>query len=570
MLMPQIVVLPRGTHTITVDGSLTEWPELPGIRLDDRRQLSGTAHNAWRGSEDLSAIAFMMWDADALWFACSVRDDWHRALEAATLSLSEIPIADAVVLTFDPERNTRAIGPDPGRREDREFWLADEAGRQVVQWDRLRGTARTLEEPAARVVVLHDKEKGITSYEARLPWSEILPVGKKPAIGTVLDVQITINDFDETTDSMPQTRAGLTFGIGPFVDPGMLASLMLAPDAAALNGVVPTFPAKPGIAEPPLPGKEFWEQLTARLVQSPPVAHDGSSVPADCGGTKRLTVLQAIEEQVASFPRVDFVEFHQRIHRRMTREAAGYTARGLPSWWLQRLQSVSKQAEDPVPEGVVRVFRLPLGGWLFRSALGNFLVDPSGPDLAHWLWGAAEFCILTQPLDQTTRNDQLLIGMFTAEPPRPAFHHIMFHLPLVPMQKMPLVETGKTYGHTSGVQVHSLGKAKADGSVTYSGSYLVELPKGPRILLAAQNLRAEDLGEGAVDLVVLSPLNAEAATIVKKVNPGMVIIDGAFVCQSLPTQSRITLRQLHAMQAQLQPTRSVLLAPGESWEVKRR
>ncbi len=569
MLLPQIVVLPRGKTEISVDGALTEWPELPGIRLDDRRQISGTAHNAWRGPDDLGAIAFMMWDDEALWFGCAVRDDWHRALEAATLALSEIPVADSVVLTFDPERNTRAIGPDPGRREDREFWLADEAGRQVVQWDRLRGSARVLEEAKARVVVLHDKQKGITSYEARLPWSEILPVGKKPTVGDVLDVQIVINDFDETTDSMPQTRAGLTFGVGPIVDPGLLASLMLVPDASALNGVVPTFPPKPGTAQAPLPGKEFWEQLSARLVQNPPVVHDGKSVPADCGGTKRLAVLEAIEEQVASFPRVDFLEFHQRIHRRMLREVAGYTLRGLPSWWRQRLQSVSKQAEDPVPEGAVRVFRLPTGGWLFRSATRNFLVDPSGADLAEFLWGATEFCILTQPLDMTTRNDQLLVGMFTAEPPRPAYHHIAFHLPLVPMERMPLAELGKTYGQASGIQLHVLGKPAADGTVPYSGSYRIELPKGPRLLLVGQNLRAEDVGEEPVDLLLLSPLNAEAVAIVRKVKPAMVFLDGAFACQSQPTLPRITLRQFHAMQAALQPTPSVLLAPGESWDVKR-
>jgi hypothetical protein len=60
--------------------------------------------------------------------------------------LTEIPVADSVVLTFDPERDTRAATATiPGGAEDREFWLADEAGREVVQWDRLRGTARVLD-----------------------------------------------------------------------------------------------------------------------------------------------------------------------------------------------------------------------------------------------------------------------------------------------------------------------------------------------------------------------------------------------------------------------------------------
>ena len=31
-----------------------------------------------------------------------------------------------------------------------------------------------------------------------------------------------LNDFDETTDGMAQTRIGWTFGLGPVVDPGLL------------------------------------------------------------------------------------------------------------------------------------------------------------------------------------------------------------------------------------------------------------------------------------------------------------------------------------------------------------
>jgi hypothetical protein len=55
MLIPQILVLPRGERTLTIDGSLIDWPELPAVRLDDRRQLSGTAHGAWRGPAPTSA-----------------------------------------------------------------------------------------------------------------------------------------------------------------------------------------------------------------------------------------------------------------------------------------------------------------------------------------------------------------------------------------------------------------------------------------------------------------------------------------------------------------------------------
>jgi hypothetical protein len=565
MLMPQVVVLPRAGRELQIDGSLIDWPELPAIRMDDQRQLSGAAQNAWRGVADCSAQAFMLWDDEALYVSLAVKDEWHRALDGRQLMLSEIPVADSVVLTFDPERNTRANGPDPGRREDREFWFADEVGRQVVQWDRMRGQARLLDEATGRVVVLHDKEAGITSYEARLPWSEILPPGEKAAAGRVLDLQIVVNDFDEATDQMPQTRIGLTFGVSPVVDPGLLASMMLVADAGALQGVVPEFPPKPGTAEPPLGTAERWQRLTTQLIQQPPVATVAGQTPVETLGSKRLAVLEEIESEVARYPRVDFVELHQRSHRRMTREVAGIVSRGLPFWWRQRLESVSKNAEDPVPEGAVRIFRLPFGGWLFRTPKGGFLVDAGGPDLADFLWGGTDFCVLTQPLDLARRSDQLLLRLLTSDPPKPVFMHIAFHLPVLTMDKLVLVEQGKTYPVPSGARVSVIGTPREDGAVTYTSSYRIELPGGPNILLAAMNLRANEVPDGPVDLLLLSPRNDEGLGIVRKVQPKLVIADDSFVCQAQPQVARIELRQLLAGQANLLPTPSVLLAPGEAW-----
>lgn len=568
MLIPQHVILPRGTRELLVDGSLSDWPELPAVLLSDRRQLSGTANKAWNGPNDLSATAFFLWDEEALWFGGVVKDEWHRALDAESLRLIEIPAADSFILTFDPERNTRASGVDPGRREDREFWLADESGRQVVLWDRLRGTARVLDGPAARVVVLHDKEQGITTYEARIPWAEILPPGHAAKAGLVFDAQIVASDFDETTDSMPQTRVGLTFGCSQIVDPGLFGSFMLVPDAAALQGAVPVFPPKPATAGEPLPNAEYWQQWTANLLQAPPVAYQGEGAPQECGGVKRTALLEELDGHCARMPRVDFLEFHQRIHRRMQREAAGISARGLPLLWRQRLESLSKAAEDPVPAGSLRMFRLPMGGWLCRFANGGFQVDGAGDNLAEWTWGGTSFAVLTQPLDMVRRNDQLLVRMYLAEPPRHVFTHIAFHLPVVPMQTMPLVELGKSYGHPTGVSIHVLGKAKEDGSVPWSCSYRIEIPDGPSLLLAGPHLVADDVAADCADAVLLSPRNPNSVAIVRKVAPSIVLIDDVFTCQTHPTLPRVTLANAHALQKELSGAASVLLAPGESWTVK--
>lgn len=568
MLLPQAVVLPRGEREIVIDGTLTDWPELPAIRLDDQRQLSGTAANAWRGPADLSAFGFLMWDAESLYVAFAVRDEWHRALDGDSLRQTEVPVADSLVLTFDPARDTRAIGPDPGRREDREFWLADELGRQVVQWDRLRGTARVLDGDSARVVVLHDKEASITSYEAKIPWSEILPLGHQATAGLVFDMQIVVNDFDESTDTMPQTRIGWTFGCGPIVDPGLLASVMLVADAAALQGQVPEFPPKPSPTEPPAPPPQYWQDLTARLLRSPPAMYEGKEAPEQAGGLKRFTLLEEIDDHCARFPRVDFVELHYRIHRRMTREVAGLQARGLPSWWRERLRAVSKAAEDTVPNASVRLFRLPMGGWLVRTPLGGFLIDAAGGDLAEWLWGGAQFAVLTQPLDMTRRNDQLLVRMLLADPPRPVATHVAFHLPVIRMEQMPLLVPGQTVTPPAGIEIRALGAQQPDGKVTWSCSYLLSVPAGPKILVVGPDLRADEADVGPVDLMILSPRNPEALQIARRLAPKTLVIDDALLCESRPDVTRMPLRSLYELQRMLSPQSSLILAPGESWDVR--
>jgi len=567
MLLPQAVVVPRGERELQIDGSLIDWPELPAMVLSDRRQLSGTAHDAWRGPADTSAFAFMMWDQQSLYVACAVRDEWHRALDPKTMMLTEVPAADSVVLTFDPERNTRSNGPDPGRREDREFWLADEASREVVRWDRLRGSAEMLEAPA-RMVALHDKEQGITTYEARIPWQQILPASMQAEVGLCVDLQIVVNDFDENTDSMPQTRIGWTFGSGAVIDPGLLGTIMLVADTSAMRGVVPEFPPKPGTKEPPAEPIDYWRDLTARLLSNGPAVYDGTLTPAEVGGVERFEVLEAIDRHCERMPRVDVLELHQRIHRRMNREVRGLMARGLPSWWAQRMESVSKVGADLVPGGGARLFRLPMGGWMVRSS-NNLLVDAAGPDLARWLWGGAEMCVLTQPLDITRRSDQLLVRMLSVEPKRPVYSHLAFHLPVIAMEDLHVVKPGETYGEEGRARITALCKPREDGAVPYDCSYLVELVDGPKLLFVSPTLPLEAVdGIEGVDAMIASSRNPQSVEIARNVKPGIVLFDDAFVCQTLPQVPRVTLNHIHLLQRALLPTPSVVLAPGESWLVK--
>src|SRR5690606_1651088 len=151
-----------------------DWPALPPLFLDDPRQVSGTALGAYRGLGDVAGRVFLLWDDEALWVAASVLDDWHIRIDADSPRDTEIPPADALILTFDPARDTRSLGADRGRSDDISFWLAEVEGqgRQVVRWDRYRGTAGFAE--GGQLVVRRDADAGQTTYEARLPWAAIL------------------------------------------------------------------------------------------------------------------------------------------------------------------------------------------------------------------------------------------------------------------------------------------------------------------------------------------------------------------------------------------------------------
>lgn len=567
MPRPYGYALERGERSIEIDGSLIDWPEVPALDLSDPRQLSGTANGAWREPSDSSAFLFLLWDEENLYFAATVKDDWHRPLDPKTISQVETPVADAIVLSFDTNRDTRALGPTPGREEDVEFWLSEETTQSVMVWDRLRGTARSLEVDEARAVVSHDKVLGITTYEARIPWSAVLPPNQKPKPGLVFDLQAVVYDFDESTDPFPQTRIGWTFGCGPAINPGLFGSVQLLSEKG-LQGQLPKFPE---YRQLPLPreNRAYWLDFREQLAKHPPKVHDGTQAPEEAGGVARFRLLQELDRSIERFPRVDYVEFCERVHRRMTREVAGISRFGPPQLWEQELFAVSKAAEESPPEGTVRLFRLPQNGWLVRGPTASFMINPAGANLEKFVWGAAGLVVLTEPLDMTRRNDQLLLRMSAAKGERRFLTHAAFHLPVLPMKDMVLVEPRESYGTPDSVKIQTLGTTKPDGSVPYSLGYYLQMPDGPSLLFAGPQTEPDELPDLPVTALILSPRNLQGPAIARAAKPDIIILDEGFLCASLPGVDRLNLRTMHALQKALLPSRSVLLAPGEAWDVTR-
>lgn len=565
MPVPHALVEHRRGARITVDGVLQDWPETAVILLDDTRQLSGTALGAWRGPADLAARAFALWDEKAFWFAIKVRDDWHRPLTEKTPRLQEIPPADSVVLTFDPRRDTRAIGPDEGRKEDREFWIAEVAGqgRRLVLWDRFRGTARFAE--GAAMAAKRDDERGITTYEVKIPWSEILPGEVKPRPSAVFDLQIVVNDLDEVTDPMPQTRIGWTFGTGPIIDPGLLGSIMLVTELRHDVEHLPDFPPPREPPEPPVPPPPYWAKLDDELASHPPspIGPDSPHL-SEAGGVEHRRALQKLEHHLARFPRVDYLEYHQRVHRRMRRECAGMVRTGLLHYYQHVLARIGRRTSTKPT--AIEIIRLPESGFLVRSPQAIFAIDPSGYALERHLWKDLSFVILTNPLDPTKRNDQLLIRLAASN--RRFFTHIAFHLPRIPADRMPLVKLGETYT-LSGLRIRPLGRVHEKGWLPATAAYVVEWPNGFRLVHSGGTLGPEMLESGRrTDVLLLSAKHPRARLVGQGVAARTTILADVLQCSvAAGPNGRVRLEEAYELQRALLPWPSVLLAPGDVWRV---
>lgn len=562
-----------GDKSIVVDGVLEDWPAVSPLLLIDTRQVSGTAMGAYRGPSDLSAQVFLAWNKSDLFISAKVRDDWHRPLGARLYGVTEIPPADNLILTIDPLRDTRALGRDLGRSEDREVWLADvpdeKHGRgRVVLWDRFRGQAAYSASGAS--AISRDDKLGITTYEARVPWSDLLPGGVEPKVDLLLDLQVVVNDLDEVTDIMPQTRVGWTFGTGVRIDPGLLGTVVLSGDLDGPELALPEFPSPTPPKEDPVPGPRYWVEFYDALKATTPVTFGkDSGDPRVALGDKRYRQLQTLEGHLALFPRVDFLELQQRIHRRMSRECAGITATGLPYFWDHVVADLRRRVETAVPERGARVLRLPQGGWLVLSKETKFAIDAAGYGVEHYFYDVLDFVLLTDPLEISKRNDQLLLRLLHTK--KAMISHIAFHLPSVDMTKLTVAEPGRGYDH-KGLTVTVLGDRDEKGNVATSVGYHIRWPDGTTLVHPGLFANAEHFPREfrVVDLLILPAEHIAPTAMAHRTAAKLTVLDDVLLCARRPGgEGRITLDQALELQSSLLPHASMLLAPGEGVTVSR-
>lgn len=567
--MPFALAVPREDRPIRIDGSLIDWPPAQPLAMTDLRQLSGTAHGSWRGPQDLQAQGFLMWDADHFYVALVVRDDWHRPLEKVHRDDTEIPPADAVVVLCDPARDTRAVGADPGRQEDSAFWLAAVGEGRLIQWDRLRGQANFCD--GARLAVVRDDDQGLTTYEAQIPWRAVMPGDPTVEVGTALDLQLTVEDFDEVTDTMPQSRLGWTFGVLPWLEPALRATVLLAgPDDGSRANIRP--PVRRRFETAPLPPRQLFDDLAQALRNNPAVATGNPEIlPKDLGGATRLKALQELDALAEGFPRVDYLGLQLRTHRRMDREVAGFIRHGLPYFWRRRLSEVAAALDGVPPEKGVDLHLLPMGGWVVHSKASTFAVDPSGVLVAQALDGRVDFVILTQPLSVYHRHDELFVRLLQSATGQRVYSHLPFHLPSIRPEQLTVVTLGEPI-KDRGVELIPLGPSFDSPTQRPVGiGWSVRMPDGTRLLFAGPQLRPEQLPEVPADGLVLPLGHIAPLGLVQEAAARLTVIEGAL----LPSRraglgGRFPLDAVHEFQKAAQGFPTILPAPGERVRIQPR
>jgi hypothetical protein len=360
--------------------------------------------------------------------------------------------------------------------------------------------------------------------------------------------------------------------MGTRIDPGLFGSIMLLDkpaDEVEKSVHRPEFPVPESLDGEPVPGQRYWVDFLDKLQATEAKPYDlNTPDPRLVAGAERRDLLASLDYQCEVFPRVDFIEMQNRIHRRMNREVFGQVQTGLPFFWDHCLEEMAREVAEAPGEKGFRIFRLPQGGWLVRSRQANFAIDPSGFGIEKQLWGAIDFVLLTNPLDVTKRQDQLMVRMTANDPKRPIIMHLALHLPGFEAKDAPIVRPGEEY-EMLGLEIKALGYQDEKGMVSESIGYNILWPDGTRLVVSGTQLFEEVVPAGGpIDLLLLSARHPLARVIGQRLQPKLTILDDLLIPEVVPGLSgRTSLEDAYKLQRGLRPTRSMILAPGESQDV---
>lgn len=202
----------RAKTPIVIDGNITddEWGNAMPFNMDQAHQLQKIEN--WGGPNDLSGVGYLQWDDEYLYLGVSVTDDIHHQEGVE----GDIWCGDSIQFAIDP---TRKWGVGLQGHHDLGFALGDKG---VITWRWLAAYGMDVGPFPATAKVAIKRQANITSYEAAIPWSEL--VVESPTSGTILGFSILVNDNDGFG-----RRGWIEYmsGIGYAKDPNLFGDLLL-------------------------------------------------------------------------------------------------------------------------------------------------------------------------------------------------------------------------------------------------------------------------------------------------------------------------------------------------------
>lgn len=174
-------------NTITIDGDLSDWRGVPGIRLGtDQAQV---VRGSWSGASDLSGTVYLQWNSEYLLVAADVTDN------VGVLSPGRIDNGDSVGITIDIFNGSRPdlqpflveMTPYPPNGD----WNQSVLFRYATVWQVLSSNA---------IVRAQTRSDGSGYYlEAAIPFSDLTRDGKTldPVADRSVFISVILTDSDD-------------------------------------------------------------------------------------------------------------------------------------------------------------------------------------------------------------------------------------------------------------------------------------------------------------------------------------------------------------------------------------
>lgn len=179
---------------IKIDGVIDpgEWDNSMQFFLDDTSRIHGYRGQGeleeYSGENDLSGFGYLKWDDDAFYMLIKTKDDIH----VQTSSGSGIWQGDGLQYCVDPSR-----GKGIGVNDWHEIGIVvDESGvTHMWKWLSIPGIAGGETKDYIGKAVRDENAETVT-YEVRIPWEQLLPLGTKIAENDIIGFSVIANEDD--------------------------------------------------------------------------------------------------------------------------------------------------------------------------------------------------------------------------------------------------------------------------------------------------------------------------------------------------------------------------------------